>query len=230
MPDSRFTLHAFVVTLGIFFVLRASAATPDELRGVARPVVHFDACAKPAWPKAALRDESVGTMELGFLVREDGTLERGVILHGSGDTRLDQAALSSISKCKFSPGAVKGKPVRMWMPIIYVWSLEGEAERDDKLTDATITAASAGDSSAQYNVALLYSSDPDTLGSQAQYLQWLRKAAAGGNAMAQYQLAQHYEAGLGIAADPVQATALYRASAEQGNVLAIERLAVPVAP
>ncbi len=98
------------------------AANPNPVRVAA--VADFNTCAKPEWPKASLRNEETGTVTLQFLIGTDGRVADSKVLKSSGFRDLDKAALVGISKCRFKPGMVDGKPEQAWMSMQYVWTLE----------------------------------------------------------------------------------------------------------
>jgi protein TonB len=87
-------------------------------------VADFNTCAKPEWPKSSLRNEETGTVTLQFLIAEDGRVADSKIVKSSGFRDLDKAAQVGISKCRFKPGTVDGKPEQAWMQMQYVWTLE----------------------------------------------------------------------------------------------------------
>jgi protein TonB len=101
-------------------------AAPASAKGPSRTaaVADFNTCAKPEWPKASLRNEETGTVTLSFLIAEDGRVADSKIVKSSGFRDLDKAAQVGISKCRFKPGTVEGKPEQAWMQMQYVWTLE----------------------------------------------------------------------------------------------------------
>jgi protein TonB len=93
--------------------------------GVKTPaVVDFSTCAKPEWPKSSLRNEETGTVTLSFLISADGRVGDSKVVKSSGFRDLDKAAVAGISKCKFKPATVDGKPQETWQQMQYVWTLE----------------------------------------------------------------------------------------------------------
>jgi protein TonB len=100
----------------------AQAANPNPVRVAA--VADFNTCAKPEWPKASLRNEETGTVTLSFLIGTDGRVADSKIVKSSGFRDLDKAAVVGITKCRFKPGSVDGKPEQAWMQMQYVWTLE----------------------------------------------------------------------------------------------------------
>ena len=89
------------------------------------PVINAAAsCEKPEYPPASKRLEEEGTSVLRFLIDVDGRVIESRVETKSGYDRLDQAALSALSRCKFKPGTVDGKPEQAWASIKYVWRLE----------------------------------------------------------------------------------------------------------
>jgi protein TonB len=100
----------------------APPGNPNPVRVAA--VADFNTCAKPEWPKSSLRNEETGTVTLQFLIAEDGRVADSKIQKSSGFRDLDKAAVTGISKCRFKPGMVDGKPEKAWMSMQYVWTLE----------------------------------------------------------------------------------------------------------
>ena len=93
--------------------------------GVRTPaVVDFSTCAKPEWPKSSLRNEETGTVTLSFLIATDGHVAESKVVKSSGFRDLDKAAQTGISRCKFKPATVDGKPQEGWQQMQYVWTLE----------------------------------------------------------------------------------------------------------
>ena len=81
-------------------------------------------CDKPEYPAASRRFEEQGNVVLRFLVGEEGQVLESQIRSSSGSARLDEAARAALSKCKFKPGSVDGKPQRAWTTMTYRWILE----------------------------------------------------------------------------------------------------------
>lgn len=87
-------------------------------------VVDFNSCAKPEYPRKALRNEETGTVTLQFLIGVDGHVVESRIERTSGSKDLDNAARSALSLCRFKPGLADGKPQQSWTKVQYVWKLE----------------------------------------------------------------------------------------------------------
>lgn len=88
-----------------------------------RAMVDFKSCSKPAWSKPDLEAGHTGTVVLGFLISAEGEVLQSTVKKSSGYPGLDKAAESGISKCRFKPAKVNGKPVESWMQMMYVWQL-----------------------------------------------------------------------------------------------------------
>jgi TonB family protein len=98
----------------------AAAPNPAE-----RPaMIDFRTCGRPAYPPGEVREKHTGTVTLNFLVGADGTVRKAEIRTSSGYPALDQAALDSLSGCRFTPGTSAGAPVEKWARVQYKWSLE----------------------------------------------------------------------------------------------------------
>jgi len=89
-----------------------------------------------------------------------------------------------------------------------------------------IAAAGAGDSNAEFEVAMRYAEGVNLPANLAKAAVWYEKSAEGGNAVAQYRLASLYERGQGVSKDLVGAVNWYQRAADQGNVNAMHNLAV----
>jgi len=81
---------------------------------------------KPEWPKESLNSGEQGTVTMAFQIGEDGALRAARLVKSSGHRLLDQAALSAISRCPFSPRIVNGKPSVTWIQMEYVWRTPDE--------------------------------------------------------------------------------------------------------
>ena len=81
-------------------------------------------CEKPDYPSASRRMEEEGTVSLRFLVGVDGKVIQSEIEKSSGFKRLDEAARAGLSKCRFQPATVDGRPEQAWASMKYTWRLE----------------------------------------------------------------------------------------------------------
>jgi len=91
---------------------------------------------------------------------------------------------------------------------------------------ALLTAASAGDPSACYEIAMRFAQGRNTTQDLAMAAAWLERAARGGLAPAQFRLGSMYEKGLGVKKDVAEARRLYVAAADKGHAKAMHNLAV----
>lgn len=89
-----------------------------------RAIADFSTCKKPEWPRRALRNGITGTVTLSFLIDPDGQVADSMVRKSSGDVSLDEAARRGISRCHFKPATEGGQPVREWMQMQYVWTLQ----------------------------------------------------------------------------------------------------------
>lgn len=86
--------------------------------------------------------------------------------------------------------------------------------------------ADAGDSRAQFNLALLYARGLGVKRDDARAAALYTKAAEAGNARAQYELGLAYSSGIGVSADTARGASWFRKAAAQGLTLAQYRLAL----
>jgi protein TonB len=107
----------------------ATAAAPAAPARAAPPTrtpasVSAAQCDKPDYPTASRRMEEEGTVSLRFLVGVDGKVIQSEIEKSSGFKRLDEAARAGLSKCRFQPATVDGRPEQAWASMKYTWRLE----------------------------------------------------------------------------------------------------------
>jgi localization factor PodJL len=91
---------------------------------------------------------------------------------------------------------------------------------------ALLAAASAGDPSACYEIAMRFAQGRNTTQDLAMAAAWLARAARSGLAPAQFRLGSMYEKGLGVKKDLAEAGRLYVAAADKGHAKAMHNLAV----
>lgn len=103
-------------------------AAPAEAAPVpARPPLQEPAaisCRVPAYPAEAKRRGETGTVLLHLLIDTEGAVIDQRVEHSSGHAALDDAAMAALSKCRFKPGTLDGRPQQAWAKLRYVWKLE----------------------------------------------------------------------------------------------------------
>jgi periplasmic protein TonB len=90
-------------------------------------VVNFEqAGCKPEYPRASLRNEETGTVQLAVAIGADGAVTDVKIEKSSGFRGLDNAVKAQLlsGACKNKPGTVDGKPQATTAHVAYVWKLE----------------------------------------------------------------------------------------------------------
>jgi D-alanyl-D-alanine endopeptidase (penicillin-binding protein 7) len=102
----------------------AEAVAADKTARHTLAIVDFNSCAKPVYPEASIKANETGTVTLGFLVDSSGKVADSKVHKSSGHPALDKAAQVGIEKCSFKPATVGGKPVKAWLKMQYVWTLE----------------------------------------------------------------------------------------------------------
>jgi len=105
------------------------AAAPAEVEAPApvHTAAVIDAarsCEQPSYPAASRRLEESGTVVLQFLIDTDGRVVDRKVERSSGFTRLDDAALTALSKCLFKPATTNGRPEQSWARLRYTWKLD----------------------------------------------------------------------------------------------------------
>ena len=81
----------------------------------------------------------------------------------------------------------------------------------------TRKAAEQGDTSAQFNLGVMYANGRGVPQDYAEAARWYRKAAEQGHAPAQFNLADMYASGQGVPQDYAESVRWYRKAAEQGH-------------
>jgi TonB family protein len=94
------------------------------VKGGPMPIMRFDTCIKPEYPRSSLRNEETGMVQLDFLVDAEGKPVQIRKVRSSGYADLDNATLLSLSACSFKPLVVDGRPAAAWAAVQYVWTLE----------------------------------------------------------------------------------------------------------
>ncbi|WP_426340819.1 TonB family protein [Pseudoduganella sp. S-14] len=144
-------------------------------------------CAKPEWPKEALRKEQTGTVILAFLIGLDGMVLESRVEKSSGHVQLDLAAQDGLAKCAFTPPGSVGRTEPTWTKIQYVWAIE------PKKTPAQLQAsfekdkalALQGDAEAMYRLSVAYATGQVTERNKDESMRWLRQSAEHGFSLAQ---------------------------------------------
>ena len=98
-----------------------AASVPNAVQP---PVIDLASCNRPVYPPQAAADKIEGTSTIGFLVGPDGRVKTSRIYTSSGDASLDEAVRSAFSQCTFRPPKAGGKPVSVWIPVVYVWKMD----------------------------------------------------------------------------------------------------------
>ena len=117
-------LPALTVALACVFMHAATVAADETPNNAAKPAFDPTGCVRPVWPQGALEAKHTGTVTLALLVGEDGKIQQSKVTKSSGHEDLDEAARTSIAKCKFVPGKLRGKPQEAWLQMQYVWTLD----------------------------------------------------------------------------------------------------------
>lgn len=126
VPCRKDLTRTLAATLGFLAVAGSAQAktqtqTPSWMRPQQTPA---SGCVRPAYPVDALRAEATGIVTMRFLVGVDGTVRDAKLTKSSGNASLDQTAINALSKCRFKPAGVDGKPVEQWQEVKYVWSID----------------------------------------------------------------------------------------------------------
>jgi D-alanyl-D-alanine endopeptidase (penicillin-binding protein 7) len=98
--------------------------TSVQRTGANRPaIVDFRSCRKPEYPHEDIAARHEGTVTLAFTVDEHGAVEGASVRKSSGYASMDEAARGALALCSFTPALKDGVPVRVTVPVQYVWTL-----------------------------------------------------------------------------------------------------------
>jgi protein TonB len=112
------------ITLNAAAQTSSPAADSTSADATQTPPPRRNTCARPGYPREALRNEWTGVSTVAFLIGVDGLVKDTKVLKSSGHDVLDEAAREALSLCQFKPSTVDGKPVASWQPVQYVWTLD----------------------------------------------------------------------------------------------------------
>lgn len=181
-------------------------------------------CAKPEWPNGARRGELQGIVTLHFLVDVDGTVTDTKLIKSSGSKKIDEATIKGLKKCQFLPAVVAGKAVQAWLPIQYVWIVNGtRGGREVEVAAAMARIrglAEGGDMAAQFQAGIVYRTGRGVPRDDAEAARWYLLAARQGHPGAQFNLGLMYLSGEGVAKSDTEAAQWMRKAAEQGHAAA----------
>jgi hypothetical protein len=99
-----------------------------------------------------------------------------------------------------------------------ILAIQGAVEGTD--VNRVLNRADAGDSSAQYEMALRYADGEGVLQNDRDAMAWFAKAAANGNDNAQWKLGLGYIKGIGVPQDERKAGLWFKRAANHGNIRA----------
>jgi periplasmic protein TonB len=77
---------------------------------------------RPVYPENAQADGIQGTIILGVVVGEDGTVTETAVLRSIPE--LDQAAIDAVRQWRFEPTLLNGEPVEVEMSVTVQFSLQ----------------------------------------------------------------------------------------------------------
>lgn len=206
-------------------LIAACFAVPCAAEVTTKPVAEFGSCAKPEYPREALRYDQQGKVTLAFLIGANGQVKQSKVLKSSGFPLLDLAAQQGIEKCTFRPGSKDGQPADAWTQMQYVWTLEGKGGDPAARLNALRTAAQRGAADGQYQLGTYYWNANNPHRNMALGDAWLRKAAEQGHLDAQHALGLMRTGEYGGTQDYEEAAAWFRQAAESGHAEAQYMLA-----
>ncbi|MBI3712700.1 MAG: TonB family protein [Burkholderiales bacterium] len=118
---------SFVFSVLLAFSLSLVGCATQRMPVVKLPYIDFSkAGCKPEYPRAALRDEQQGTVNLVVQVDVDGSISGVDIEKSSSFPLLDNAIRDRLlaGECKGEPGTVDGRVQILKRKVQYVWKLD----------------------------------------------------------------------------------------------------------
>lgn len=101
-------------------VLAQSQALEQDRKAA---VVDINEC-RPQYPTESLKAEEEGMTDLRMHVTAAGTLRGVSLVKSSGSSRLDQAAIDALGRCRVRPALRAGEPVDASFTLRYAWRIE----------------------------------------------------------------------------------------------------------
>ncbi|WP_051293875.1 TonB family protein [Pseudoduganella violaceinigra] len=221
-----------------FGLLVAAGAANAELPAAPNrtvPVLIFDSCRKPEWPRESLRNEETGTVSLSMLIGTNGKVKDAKLLASSGSSLLDEAAMAGLRTCTFKPGTEGGQAIESWQKMQYVWTIEESAPPEEYAAMKRLqqndfdgaaalfrTAAVKGSANAQFYLGAMLFFGNGVKQDKTEAAKWMEQAVAQGHVKAKGALgAMLLEQG----SDDRRAYALLQAAANGKDVTSMYWLA-----
>jgi|GEM_PF-434756 len=88
-------------------------------------ITNLNSC-KPEYPRSSLLKEESGTVRVRFEIGADSKVMAASVVHSSGYSTLDKAAVNALSHCQFKAAQQNGEPVSSTLTTDYVWTLNNE--------------------------------------------------------------------------------------------------------
>lgn len=215
-----------LVAIAAFLPIHAHGATGSIDTAQQALTVDMYACARPAYPAAALALGVGGQVVLEVQVGADGGVRAARVASSSGRADLDEAALLGVRRCAFHAVLALGPAPAGWLKTQFAW--RPGAPRfvpDEAFLAATKARADAGQAEAQNRLGAWHEHGAGVERDLVQAAAWYRLAADAGDAVAQNNLGVLYPRGAGVARDRAQAVHWYALAAEQGHGWAQANLA-----
>ena len=122
--NTKITLAFATMIVFSFGMTGCATSTPPV---IIKPWIDFakNEC-KPEYPRAALRNEETGVVDLLLVVEANGSISKADVIKSTGFPLLDNAVRNRMlaGQCKAKPGTVNGQPQRASTKIQYVWKLD----------------------------------------------------------------------------------------------------------
>lgn len=187
----RFSSRTWLACASIWLL-----AAPASAAGAPTKPALAPGCAKPVYPREALRQEQAGTVLVAFQIGGDGKVTASRVDKSSGFPLLDEAAREGLARCVFK--APKDKDKAAWIQVAYVWALDGppSAPVDPKVALARVIAGEAkGDPFATTALGMRYLNGKGVDLDLARGRRLLQKGGELGEAMGYHLLAFSYRGG-----------------------------------
>ena len=125
MKTSAVAAIAWLSIIGLATASAQEAAPSSPVSASAQTLAIVpSSCEKPSYPAESVRNNEQGTTTLRFLSDDEGKVVKVEVISTSGHERLDQAAVSALSKCRFRPTNKDGKHFGGTSVVQYIWKVE----------------------------------------------------------------------------------------------------------
>ena len=109
------TTRLSIAISALLFIMSAATASDTSAEMLSSN------CDKPEGSSVKSDVANKASVNLAYLVDEDGKVITSKLLKSSGDAKIDRTSIRAGSRCQFRPGTRDGKAIVSWAQVNYVW-------------------------------------------------------------------------------------------------------------